>query len=95
MTPPHQIAPKLGQVSYPTLRSAVPSPSTNNKNSSPTPGGEGEEGTRGLLGFVVSPPSFVGELARIWDHISQEAVREEGGAEGGLGDYLPAATWEA
>lgn len=92
---PHKIAPKLGQVSYPTDGSAVPSPFTNNKNSTPTPGGEGEDWPRGLLGFVVSLRPFAGESARNWDYVSQEAVRKGGGAEGGRGGGLPMASWEA
>lgn len=91
---PRNIAPKLGQVSY-HRRSAVPSPFTNNKNSTPTPIGEGEGWARGLLGFVVPLRSFSGQPPRMWDYISQEAVRKEGGVEGGSGGGLTTAAWEA
>lgn len=61
---PHKIVPKLGQVSYPTDGSAVPSPFTNNKNSTPTSREEGDERARGFLGFVVPPLPFAGESPR-------------------------------
>lgn len=92
---PHKIAPKLGQVSYPTDGSAVPSPFTNNKNSTPTPREVGDERARGFLGFVVLPRPFVGEPARIRDYMSQEAVQKEGGVWGGRGRGLTIAVWEA
>ena len=38
---------------------------------------------------------FPVEPAQNWDYISQEAVRKEGGVEGGLGGCLTAASWEA
>ena len=35
------------------------------------------------------------ELERIWDYMCQEAVRKEGGVEGGRGSGVTAASWEA
>lgn len=60
-----------------------PSPFTNNKNSTPTSRGEGDEWARGLLGFVVLPRPFAAARSDLGLHIL------EGCAQGGRGRGRP------